>query len=616
MSVLSVMALYGTHRLVLICRYYLTRHDPLMPIGSFAELPVVTVQLPLYNEHNVASRLIKAVSAIEYPSDKLEIQVLDDSQDGTSEAITPLIAELKEQGFLIEHIRRTERVGYKAGALANGLKTAKGDFVAVFDADFLPNPDFLYSAINFFTDSKVGMVQMRWGHLNGKHSLMTRAQMMLLDGHFQIEHTARFRSNVFFNFNGTAGIWRKSTIADAGGWEGDTLTEDLDLSYRAQLNGWQFVYLVDYRVPAELPVEVDAFKSQQHRWTAGAVQVFKKLGFRILKAPIPFKVKAEALCHLSANLCYPLLLLIGLLLAPAIEERKTVYLKVNEFPVFDGVIFLFGFISTVAFYTVANKESRSISWIKAFFQAPIALVMGIGLAFSNTLAVIEGLFKRGGVFTRTPKTGDSKSVVLSNKRKVWRSWLVYIEVALAVYFCFSFMKALEIGCYVSIPFITLFLVAYVYQSFLSLQQQMQFSVIKSLPLISYIIFCLFLGQQSIVLAAEASKTQKKTVEANKGRPTAGIFYGKVAYIDTEKRFIFVKPLDSQLSRKTFYIDPNTGIIKDGYTVTFDELPIDQKIALRYFGRELLWVADEIFVVNGEFEPSRYGKMKRRRKKKK
>ncbi|MGZ3426711.1 MAG: cellulose synthase family protein, partial [Polyangia bacterium] len=277
--VLLTLAMYGFHRSMLMYLYYRSRGADPSPIARFdpTKLPVVTVQLPLFNEMYVAERLLDAINLLEYPRDKLEIQVLDDSTDETQAICRAKVEELQRSGLDIHYIHRVDRTGFKAGALENGLVTGRGEFVMVFDADFLPPPDIIERTVHFFTNPKVGMVQVRWDHVNRDYSRLTELQAMMLDGHFVIEHTARHRSGRFFNFNGTAGIWRVASIADAGGWSHDTLTEDMDLSYRAQLKGWEFIYLKDVVSPAELPVEMNAFKSQQFRWAKGSIQVAKKL---------------------------------------------------------------------------------------------------------------------------------------------------------------------------------------------------------------------------------------------------------------------------------------------------------------------------------------------------
>ena len=305
--VLVILAVYGWHRYYLVYLYMKHKDQQPVPRGQFETLPVVTIQLPLYNEMYVVDRLVESVCRIDYPRDLLEIQVLDDSTDETREIAELAVRRFAAQGIDIKYIHRTDRTGYKAGALEAGLQVARGEFIAIFDADFIPQPDFLTRTIQYFTDPKVAMVQTRWGHVNEDYSLLTKIQAMLLDAHFVLEHGSRNRGGCFFNFNGTAGIWRRDAIADAGGWQHDTLTEDLDLSYRAQLRGWQFIFLPDHVAPAELPVEMNAFKSQQHRWAKGSIQTFLKLMPRILQSNQPFRVKAEAFFHLSANFNYPLM---------------------------------------------------------------------------------------------------------------------------------------------------------------------------------------------------------------------------------------------------------------------------------------------------------------------
>ena len=270
--ILGLLAFYGAHRFLMVRLYYRHRADVPRPAGELDPLPRVTVQLPIYNEVYVVERLVESVAALDYPRELLEIQILDDSNDETRDVARSLTRDLQERGFAIEYISRGTREGYKAGALQEGLKRATGEYLLIFDADFVPRPGTLKAMLPYFSDPKIGMVQARWEHLNREFSLLTRIQSIFLDGHFVIEHTARNRSGRFFNFNGTAGIWRRSCLEQAGGWQADTLTEDLDASYRAQLLGWRFVYLKDVSVPAEVPVDMNGFKTQQHRWTKGALQ--------------------------------------------------------------------------------------------------------------------------------------------------------------------------------------------------------------------------------------------------------------------------------------------------------------------------------------------------------
>src|SRR6186997_200318 len=322
--VLSILAIYGWHRYYLVYLYMKNRGkapDPALPPPALHELPRVTIQLPIYNEMYVADRLIDAVCEMDYPRELLEIQVLDDSTDETTDIAELAVRRHAARGFDISYLHRVDRRGYKAGALEAGLKVAKADFVAIFDADFVPSPDFLRKTLPYFTHPKIGMVQARWGHINQDYSLLTKIQAILLDAHFVLEHGGRNRAGCFFNFNGTAGVWRREAIADAGGWQHDTLTEDLDLSYRAQLRGWQFVFLPGLVAPAEVPPDIAAFKSQQHRWAKGSVQVFRKLGWRILSSNEPLKVKLEALAHLTGNVGYPCVLLLSLLMPLSVLHK-------------------------------------------------------------------------------------------------------------------------------------------------------------------------------------------------------------------------------------------------------------------------------------------------------
>ena len=316
LSVLCGLSAYGIHRYVIIYLFLKNRKRAAVPAGHFEQLPKVTVQLPIFNEIYVVERLLKSVSELDYPRELLQIQVLDDSTDNTREVTASCVEELRGRGFDVELIQRVDRVGFKAGALATGLNSAH-EFVCILDADFVPPPDLLRRTIHFFTDPKVGMIQTRWGHLNRCYSLLTRVQAMFLDGHLLLEQTARSRSGRFFNFNGTAGLWRRSCIEEAGGWQHDTLTEDLDLSYRAQLVGWKFIFLPDVVTPAELPVDMNGFKSQQHRWTKGSIQTCKKILPTIWRSKLPLLIKLEATGHLMSNFAYLLLACLCVLLHPS-----------------------------------------------------------------------------------------------------------------------------------------------------------------------------------------------------------------------------------------------------------------------------------------------------------
>ncbi|MBI3262389.1 MAG: glycosyltransferase, partial [Acidobacteria bacterium] len=384
--VLIILAIYGWHRYYLVYLYMKHKdHAPVEP-GIVDPLPVVTVQLPIYNEMYVVDRLIQAVSRLEYPRELLEIQVLDDSTDETQHIASRAVERLASRGYSITYHHRADRLGYKAGALEAGLNVANGRFIAIFDADFMPPPEFLRQTIPYFANDKVGMVQARWGHLNQDYSLLTKIEAILLDGHFVLEHGGRNRSGLFFNFNGTAGVWRREAIAAAGGWQHDTLTEDLDLSYRAQLVGWQFVFLPDLLSPAEIPVEMNAFKSQQHRWAKGSIQTCRKLLPRILRANLPLKVKAEAFFHLTANFNYLLMSILSVLMFPSMVIRYN--MGWYEMLLIDVPLFCAATLSVSNFYVVCQREIYK-DWVARLKYLPFLMSIGIGLAVNNTRAVLE-----------------------------------------------------------------------------------------------------------------------------------------------------------------------------------------------------------------------------------
>ena len=351
--VLIILAVYGWHRYYLVYLYLGNRDKEPKPGPPLVPAPVVTIQLPLYNEMYVADRLIDAVCRIDYPRELLEVQVLDDSEDETCSIAELAIRRAAMQGLDIKYYHRTDRTGFKAGALEAGLKVARGEFIAILDADFVPTPDFLTRLMPHFSDPRVGMVQARWGHINQDYSLLTKIQSILLDGHFVLEHGGRNRSGRFFNFNGTAGVWRRAAIDDAGGWQHDTLTEDLDLSYRAQLRGWRFVFVSDLIEPAEVPVEMNAFKSQQHRWAKGSIQTCCKLLPTILRAEIPLGVKIEAFFHLTANFNYPLMSVLSVLMFPAMVIRYN--MGWYEMLLIDVPLFFAATFSVCNFYMVCQR---------------------------------------------------------------------------------------------------------------------------------------------------------------------------------------------------------------------------------------------------------------------
>src|SRR6478736_1711019 len=357
--ILIVLAGYGWHRYYLVYAYMKNRDKVPVPLRQFDELPVVTVQLPVYNEMYVVDRLIESVCQMDYPRDKFEVQVLDDSTDETRQIAQLAVRRAAEQGIDISYLHRADRTGYKAGALEAGMHVAKGEFIAIFDADFLPQADFLLRTVHHFTDPKVAVVQARWGHINADYSLLTRIQSMLLDAHFVLEHGGRNRAGHFFNFNGTAGIWRRAAIIDGGGWQHDTLTEDLDLSYRTQLRGWKFHFLPDVVVPAELPVEMNAFKSQQHRWAKGSIQTCRKLLPSILRSNQPFAVKREAFFHLTNNMAYLLMVLLSVLMPLSMVVRFNHGLYST---LFLDLPFCLSATASVCIFYIACQREQGLTW--------------------------------------------------------------------------------------------------------------------------------------------------------------------------------------------------------------------------------------------------------------
>ena len=407
LGVLALLSLNGLHRLWMVREWI--RHRPVRRPPIPAVVPWVTVQLPIYNERYVVDRLLEACGELRWPADRLQIQVLDDSTDDTTERAARAVAALVARGIDAELVHRTDRTGFKAGALDAGLVTAKGELVAIFDADFVPEPGFLEDLVPyFFVDgAEVGMVQARWGHLNATESWLTRAQATLLDGHFVIEHTARNGSGRWFNFNGTAGIWRRTAISDAGGWQHDTLTEDLDLSYRAQLAGWRFLYVPEVVAPAELPRDMAGFKSQQHRWAKGSVQTARKLLGRIWRAPVGLPIKIEATAHLGANFSYPLVVLLTLLLPWAVAARMQPGANVARLLQVDLVLFTLAVLPFLLFYAAGIRGSGAPGVLGRLVRLPAVLALGLGMAVAQSGAVFQGLRGPVGGFERT----DRKSVV-------------------------------------------------------------------------------------------------------------------------------------------------------------------------------------------------------------
>jgi cellulose synthase/poly-beta-1,6-N-acetylglucosamine synthase-like glycosyltransferase len=469
--VLSILAVYGWHRYYLVYVYTKHRNNVPKALPPLEPLPRVTIQLPFYNEMYVVDRLVDAVCEIDYPKGLLEIQVLDDSTDETRQIAELAVRRCAAQGFDITYLHRTDRTGFKAGALAAGLRRATGTFVAIFDADFLPPRDFLRRTLPQFADRQVGMVQARWGHINQDYSLLTKIQAILLDAHFVLEHGGRNRSGCFFNFNGTAGIWRRDAITDAGGWEHDTLTEDLDLSYRAQLRGWRFVFLPDLISPAEVPVEMNAFKSQQHRWAKGSIQTTIKLLPRILAAPLPMTIKMEAFFHLTANFNYLLMIVLSALMFPAMYVRYS--MGMYEMLLIDVPFFFAATWSVAYFYMVSQRELYPDSWTTRLKFLPFLMSIGIGLAVNNARAVIEAMMGKDSEFARTPKYGIERRSDDWADKKYKQSMAVQplIEVGLGLYFTFTVFYALANGIYGSLPFLILFQIGFLYTGLLSIVQQ-------------------------------------------------------------------------------------------------------------------------------------------------
>ncbi len=469
--VLILLASYGAHRYVLVYLYYKNRKNHTSePKERFADLPRVTVQLPIFNEKFVVERLVDTVCRLDYPQDKLDIQVLDDSTDETVGVASQLVEQYAAKGFPITYHHRSNREGFKAGALAEGLKTAKGEFVAIFDADFVPPEDFLLRTIHHFTDPSIGMVQTRWSHINRNYSFLTEVEAILLDGHFVLEHSARARSGVFFNFNGTAGVWRRRAIDEAGGWQHDTLTEDTDLSYRAQLKGWKFIYLQDVECPAELPVEMTAFKTQQARWAKGLIQTSKKILPHVLNSKERFHVKLEAWYHLTANLSYPLMIVLSVLLLPAMIIRF--YQGWFQMLYIDLPLFLASTFSISSFYLVSQRELFPKSWPRAILYLPFLMALGIGLTITNTRAVIEALLGKQSAFARTPKyrVETRKDKVRANKYRRRLGWVPWLELLIGCYFAVTVYYAVENENYITVPFLILFVLGYWYTGLMSLLQ--------------------------------------------------------------------------------------------------------------------------------------------------
>ncbi|WP_432799482.1 cellulose synthase family protein [Poriferisphaera sp. WC338] len=487
LGLICLISLYGLHRYWLVYLFRKNLKNRKRPMSRYEDLPKVTVQLPMFNEFAVVERIIDAACEIDYPKSKLQIQVLDDSTDDSK-----LIAEARcqywqERGIDIQYIHRTDRTGYKAGALSAAMPQCTGELVAIFDADFVPPKNFLKRTVNFFTDPELGMVQTKWGHINRDDSLLTKGQAIFLDGHFIIEHTARNRSGAWINFNGTAGIWRKQAIADGGGWQHDTLTEDVDLSYRTQLAGWKFLFLPWLTCPAELPPEINSFKSQQHRWTKGSIQTALKLLPRVLKAPVSWKIKTEAFFHLTSPMVYLYITLLAILFYPAIYVNLNAFEDQRILGILVGMsFFALGTISGTVFYIVSQKVQRRSAW-STLIQVPILMAIGIGIALNNAIACLEALVGYETPFIRTPKynvpglNSDTPPSEKPSKQKLGvipiptlKRSICLLEIGLGVYMleCIR-MSLIYDSTVVSLPFLALFASGYLYVGLSSLWVHVQ-----------------------------------------------------------------------------------------------------------------------------------------------
>ncbi len=471
MTILALVCVYALHRYQLVHLYYKHRKNTPRLDRCFVELPRVTVQLPMYNEQYVAERIIESTCGIDYPSDKLQIQVLDDSTDETTDIAQRAVSRMRAAGHDIVYIHREDREGYKAGALENGLETTTGEFVCIFDADFIPPVNILKETIHYFADPKVGMVQARWDHINRDHSLLTKTQAILLDGHFVIEHAARNRSGRFMSFNGTAGMWRRTCVDDAGGWQHDTLTEDLDLSYRAQMKGWKFLFLPDLVSPAELPPEMQSFKAQQHRWAKGGAQTCKKLLPRILRSRLPLKIKTEAFFHLTSCTVYLYIVGLTLMLYPAMKMRLSLF-EAHETvsnAVFGMTLFVIATCSPSAFYMCSQREIFR-TWADKIKYLPFLMSVGIGISLNNARAALEGFFGNPGEFVRTPKYGvhTSQDSRWRGRAKTFRNKIKiqpFLELSIGIYLLVCVIMALrDASTFFGAPFLVLFASGYFYVS--------------------------------------------------------------------------------------------------------------------------------------------------------
>ncbi|VVM06725.1 beta-mannan synthase [Methylacidimicrobium tartarophylax] len=450
-AILLVLAVammpHAAHRLSLLIRLRRLRSEPCPPPVN-GDWPRITVQLPIYNERFVVERLLRSVAALDYPRDRIEIQVLDDSTDETTEVVAQIVAELRQAGVSVEHLRRPARAGFKAGALQYGLKRAQGELVAILDADFVPSVDFLRKAVPYFFDPRVGMVQARWGFLNREENLLTRCEALFLDGHFLLEQAVRSKSGLFFNFNGTAGLWRKSCIEDAGGWDGETLTEDLDLSYRAQFRGWRFVYAPEIVVPSELPAPLTAFRTQQHRWAKGAIQTARRHLPALLRGAFPLRHKIEGGFHLLSHTIHPLVAALALLnLAVLLAPWRSSSLQ----PMVSWSFTCLS-LSFLLYLLAIQRLDRGKLGASDWLLLPVSLGLSLGMSFANTHSVVEGALNVHSSFVRTPKRGDCGARPLGRSYRARHGWgLPLLEISVAAAFLWALVAACRHGLWFALP---------------------------------------------------------------------------------------------------------------------------------------------------------------------
>jgi cellulose synthase/poly-beta-1,6-N-acetylglucosamine synthase-like glycosyltransferase len=473
------LLLYGLNCYVLLClfarRASATRSQQQQaekiwthahPPGEIAGLPKITTQLPLYNEFNVAERAIRAIAAFDYPPSLHQIQILDDSTDETRELVDRVATELRQSGVWIDVVRREIRQGYKAGALSDAMPAAHGEFIAIFDSDFVPAPDFLRSLLPHLADGKTGLAQARWGHLNADDSLLTRAQSLGIDGHFTIEQCARSANHLFLNFNGTAGIWRRTAIEDAGGWKADTLTEDLDLSYRAQLKGWHLEYVPHVVVPAELPESYSGFKSQQFRWAKGSIQTAIKLLPEVLRSDRSLLAKAQSIFHLCHYFAHPLMLTVALLALPALHKiggaTHQVWLVVFAIPLIASTC------GPAVLYSVSQYHLHPQDWLRRMIVLPGLMLVGFGICISNTHAVLEAILGIKSGFIRTPKRGESSGKIYKTSANA----IPALELAAGVYCGVTAFVYVSHGNYAIVPFLTLYVAGFLLVGWSSLREQL------------------------------------------------------------------------------------------------------------------------------------------------